>query len=353
MKVIMVIPNLDLAGAEIMCTSLSIELKQRGIDILVVSMFNKKTSLSSVLEQNGIKVICLNKHLGIDPKMIFELKMIFDKEKPDVVHTHLDCIKYSAIAAWLSKVPHSIHTVHNIAEKEARGIAQKLNYFIFRYLHVVPVALSREIQESIKNTYKIEISNIPIIFNGIDLSRCNIKQSYTSNNMIFVHVGRFVEQKNHKMLIDAFATYSRTNVNCTLWLIGEGELYDSVLDEVKKLNLTDKVVFWGKRKNVLDIICDADVFVLPSLYEGVPISLVEAMGTGLPTIATSVGGVSSMVDKDSGILIGCNTKELVEAMQKMENEEIRRQMGKSALKTATRKFSSKIMADKYIDLYRS
>lgn len=351
MKVIMVIPNLVVAGAEMMCASLSLELKKRKIPIVVVSLYNQRTSLTVMLEKNGVRIIYLNKHLGFDPKIIFELKRIFDREKPEIVHMHLDCIKYAAIAACLSNVPRLIHTVHNLAEKEAVGIAQKLNFFIFKYLHTVPVALSPEIQESISKIYKMKKANIPIIFNGIDLSKCNVKKSYCSKKMIFVHVGRFAKQKNHEMLIDAFAQYSRSNSNSELWLIGEGKQYDSIVKKSKILSIEERVVFWGKRQDVLDIICNADVFVLPSLYEGVPISIIEAMGTALPIIATDVGGVSSMLDSNSSILINCNMEELIKAMEKMEDEDLREKLGQNAYKLATVKFSIKTMADKYIELY--
>jgi len=351
MKVIMVVPNLVLAGAEMMCASLSLELKKRGIPILVVSMFNQQTSLTSLLEQNGVKIIYLDKHLGFDPRMIIKLKKIFDEEKPDIVHTHLDCIKYAAIAAHISTVPRLIHTVHNMAEKEAAGIVQKFNYFLFKFYHIVPVALSPEVQDSIVSTYKLNKKNIPIIFNGIDLSKCIVKQSYSANKLTFVHVGRFAKQKNHEMLIDAFSQYSKSNPSTELWLIGEGELFETILEKSKKLGIEDKVVFWGKRKDVLDIICNADVFVLPSLYEGVPISIIEAMGTALPIIATDVGGIASMLDDTSGILINCNKGELVKAMEKMEEESTREKLGQNAIKIASEKFSIEIMVNKYIEIY--
>jgi len=353
MKIAVVIPTLETAGAEVMCKNLVLELKKRNIEVIVISLYDRKTTISAQLKANGIKVTFLDKKLGFDPRMILKLKSIFDKEKPNAVHTHLDCLKYSAIAAKLSGIKNCVHTVHNVAKKESGRIARIINTVAFKKLKVVPVALSEEIKESIVNTYHLQEKDVPIIYNGIDLKNCIPKTSYVWKEKItFVHVGRFSEQKNHKMLIEAFYDFIQEYEHAELLLVGKGNLLNDIKNLVEQYAISDKVLFLGERNDVLQILHDSDVFLLPSLYEGMPISIIEAMGTGLPIIATNVGGIPSMIqDKETGYLINCNKNELVSSMKNFTNEQIRKKCGKKALLFSHDNFSVSVMADKYYKVY--
>ena len=105
MKVIQVIPTLELAGAERMCETLTLELKKKNIDVQVVSLFYSDTPISQRLIQEGINVTFLNKRPGIDLSIIGKLKNIFEQEQPDVVHSHLNAQKYVALAIKRSSIP--------------------------------------------------------------------------------------------------------------------------------------------------------------------------------------------------------------------------------------------------------
>ena len=351
MKIIMVIPTLELAGAEKMCEALSIYLNKTN-EVIVISLYNIRTSITDELKKYGIKVIFLNKKRGFDFSTIISLRKVLVVEKPDVIHTHLDSLKYVAFATVFLKVPVMIHTIHNIANKEASGITQLLYKICFKYRNVIPVALSPEIKSSISIYYGIKYKRIPMIFNGIDLDKCIKKQSYENKKIIFTHVGRFSLQKNHRLLIDAYKKISEEFHDTELWLIGDGELVEQIKTRVFKYNLENKVVFWGLRDDVLKLLNKSDVFVLPSKYEGVPISIIEAMGTGLPVIATDTGGVKSMVkDNINGLLINCDTNELYIAMKKMKSKTIREKYGQASVIIANKKFSVRGMAEAYLKLY--
>ena len=352
MKVIQIIPKLDLAGAEIMCENLSVALKKLNVDVIVVSLFNKKTIVTKRLEEKGIKIIYLNKHQGFDPKVIFDLIFILKKEKPDVIHTHINVLLYTTIASMFVKVKRKLHTVHSIAEKEATSFKQKLYYIIFKYLNVIPVALTKEIQNSIVQRYHLNKKCVPIIYNGIDLHRCIKKLDYEIDNKItFLHIGRFVEVKNHKMLINAFAKYIKNFPNSQLNLIGDGLLIKEIKNQVKELNLQDKVHFLGQKSDVFEYLNSADVFILPSIYEGMPMTLIEAMGTGLPIIATNVGGIPSMIENSySGILVKCNEYDIENAMKCINDLRLRKYLGSNA-NMVSEKFSAINMAKNYVNIY--
>ncbi len=354
MKIMQIIPTLELAGAEVMCENLTCELSS-GNDVIVVSMYDRKTPISERLKKRGIKVVFLDKKPGPDFSMVKKLRKVIREFKPDVIHTHLDCVKYAYPAGSKEGVKRFIHTVHNIASKEAWGIAAMINKRLFTKKGVVPVALSSEVRDTICSQYGLSEDKVPVIYNGIDLNKCACKTHYEFGNVLeFIHVGRFSKQKNHRMLINAFAEFVSDYKDAKLTLVGDGVLYDEIKELVKSKGIEDKVFFNGPTDNVFPLLERADVFVLPSLYEGVPMSLIEAMGTGLPIIATNVGGVPDMLNNNGeALLIDNDEKELVKAFNKMTDISLREILGQNALERAQADFTVKKMAGEYLKLYKN
>lgn len=291
MKVIQVMPEFALAGAEIMCENLVYGLRKKGIEVVVVSFYDYHSAITDRLEQSGVKIIYLNKKPGLDLSMYHKLYKVFKAEKPDVIHTHRYTTRYVIPSAIRARIKHRVHTVHNIAQKESEKAGRILNKFFFKCCHTVPVALSGLVQESICKTYKMKVERVPIVFNGINLGKCLPKTEYNSGEQIkILHIGRFMEQKNHEGLIRAFALFHKQYPKSVLQLIGDGEKRKEIERLVEALGLLDCVEFLGLQSNVYGYLHGADIFTLPSLYEGLPMTLIEAMGTGLPIVATNVGG---------------------------------------------------------------
>lgn len=356
MKIMQVIPYFGLAGAEVMCMSLSLELKKEGNEVIVVSLYNKHTPLTSKLEKNGIKVIYLNKKRGLDLNMIIQLKKIFNQYRPDVVHSHLDTLKYCSIAEAMTNIKVRIHTVHNVAQKEAVGIAKKINNFAYHRLNVTPVALSDEVNKTIATYYNLDATSIPTIFNGVDLTDCNKKQDYnlTDQTLKIINVARFSEQKNQEMLIDCATSLIKENYRIHVYFVGDGEKLELMKKKVENLGIKDYVTFCGQQSNVHAFLEKSDVFILPSHYEGMPMSIIEAMGTGLPVIATRVGGIPSMIkNEESGILINDDLNELIDAVKKIFNKKLREKLGENAYVIANKKFSAVSMTKAYSELYKN
>lgn len=354
MKVIQVIPKLDLAGAEIMCENLALALNKKNVDAVVVSLYNHHTVITERLQKKGIKVIYLDKKPGMDISIINALYRVFKNEKPDVVHTHINVLQYVAVACYMARVKKLVHTVHSIASKEATPLKQKIYYFLFKSKKIVPVALSAEVKKSIVERYKLSEERVPIVYNGIDLDRCIPKSNYMPNEeLIFLHVGRFADVKNHPMLIDAFSELVKMRPDVKLWLVGDGPNIDMIKGKVSELRLEEHVEFWGLQPDVFKFFEEADVFVLPSIYEGMPMTLIEAMGSGMPIIASDVGGIPSMLNNDkNALLTDVNEKSLLNAMIKMTDPFIRERLGKAA-KMKSIDFSSNTMAENYIKIYNS
>lgn len=351
MKVMQVIPRFSVAGAEVMCKTLSLELKKNDIGVVVVSLYSYYSNLTKEIEDAGIKVYYLDKKRGIDCNVIKKLKKVIEVEKPDVIHNHLYSLKYVVWANQKNKIS-IIHTVHNIAKREAGSVDKILYKMFFKKKYVIPVALSKNIQESIRELYKLPIEEIPVVFNGIDLSKCIEKIEYNKKNKFtIVHIGRFVHQKNHVGLINAFAEFHKVRADSELILVGDGELKEEIIDLVRRKGISKSVKFEGIKENVYPILNQSDAFILPSLYEGIPMTLIEAMGTGIPIIATNVGGVGNMLNENNALLINCNESEIVDALCKLiDDYQLRENIGVNAKRDA-KMFSSKKMMLEYLRLY--
>lgn len=353
MKIIQVIPSLVLCGAEIMCENLTRELAARGHEVLLVSLFDGRTAIAERLERSGIEIRFLGKKRGIDLAMIGKLKALFRQEKPDVVHTHTHTVQYAAPAARAAGVPVMVHTVHNIASEEQVRLTRIAEGFFFRRWGLVPVALSARIRETIAEEYGIEREKIPVVYNGIDLSACRAKENYgTDGTFRILHIGRFSAQKNHEGLLRAFAAFTAEHPNAELRLVGDGALMEQTRALAEELGIGKAVRFLGKMDDVHGELYDADLFALPSNYEGMPMTIIEAMGSALPIVATAVGGVPDMLENGrEAWLVANDTREIAEALaDAAEHEEKRRAFGQAARERAVC-FSAQEMALRYEEIY--
>lgn len=352
MKIVQVMPEFGLAGAETMCENLTYELIKLGHDVTVISMYDYHSAITERLEKSGIDVRYLGKKLGLDISMIPRIKKILKEVGADVVHTHRNCAQYAVPAAMLAGVKRRIHTVHNVAEKENGKLARKLNNFFFKHCHLIPVALSELIRDSIVKEYDINKDKIPVIYNGIDLSKCLPKTDYSIyGNFKILHIGRFSEQKNHVGLLRAFKIFHDKYSDSELWLIGDGEKKTEIENYVNENDLTSNVKFLGLQSEVHGFLHNADMFTLPSNYEGIPMTLIEAMGTGLPIVATAVGGVPDMLDNSNSILVNNNDIDISKGIECYYlNDALRRKHGCRAIEHSY-SFSSTKMGAKYNDLY--
>lgn len=208
-----------------------------------------------------------------------------------IVHSHLDCmagipLKY----AKLNNVPLRIAHAHN--SNQTKDVKYPLKLFYKRnikrnanYLF----ACGDEAGKWMFNTDNFKVLNNAInakdyTFN-INIRNGKRKEFGISDDSILIgHVGRFFTQKNHEFLIDIFNQFHKDHSNSYLMLVGEGELKTSIQDKVKALGLEDNVIFTGLRSDVNELLQAIDVFLFPSLYEGLPVSIIEAQAAGLPCL---------------------------------------------------------------------
>ena len=355
MKVLQIIPMFKLAGAETMCENLCYALSSQGCNVIAISLYTEHTPITDRLERAGIRVEYLEKKKGFDFSTIVKLYRLIKKEKPEVVHTHIYAARYALPVAVFCGIPSKIHTVHNVAQQEQAKAGKIVNKFLFRHCGVVPVALSEEVKKTVEVVYGIPEQKIPVVFNGIDLSKCQVKEDYTKKKEFkIIHIGRFMDVKNHGLILRSFAQFVKQHPDAKLQLLGEGVLREEMEQLAKSLQIESSVEFAGLQSNVYPWLHNADVFILPSKFEGMPMTLIEAMGTGLPIIASAVGGVPDMLtDGKDALLIRPESAELCKALEKLYTaDDVRKQLGIEA-KEKSAVFSNDSMAKQYIEIYKN
>lgn len=355
MRIMQFMPEFGLAGAERMAETLILELQKQGHEVLVVSLFDFHSSITDNLEQHGVKVKYMNKKMGLDFSVISAIRKEIKSFMPDIIHTHRYLVYYVYLARMFSscKAP-IVHTVHNEARKELPNAIRWVNNLIFLATNAYPVALTDLIKDTIYEAY-IGIKDVPVIMNGVNADMIKpVKENYELTNGEFkiLHVGRFAEAKNHAGIVESFEKFHSKHPNSSLTFFGTGVFFDSIKALVESKKMADCVIFKGVDPSVTSHFHEYDVFILPSLFEGMPITIIEAMFAGMPIIATNVGGVSNVLtDNEDGLLIPVDNDALVSALEKLQgNAALREGLGKNALNNSYR-FSGEQMAKSYEEYY--
>lgn len=121
-------------------------------------------------------------------------------------------------------------------------------------------------------------------YSAVERARIRTELNLSADTMVIGHIGRFSQQKNHAFLLDVFKKYNLENKNSVLFLVGTGELESAIKQKAFELGISDKIIFTGVRSDVPALLSAMDMFVFPSLYEGMPNTVIEAQATGLPCI---------------------------------------------------------------------
>lgn len=297
------------AGAEVFMANLSLELSKNN-EVFVISIWDKPhNSFIDLFKKNNIPFYCCDKtsKKGF-LKASIKLRKIIKGLNPDIIHTHLSVYKTYFVAFGFKKQPWDLfHTFHNIAQNES----DKLNRILLKkYMKkniVFPVGISDYITNSIADEYKLNISNISTIYNGFRVRQVNMQNEKEYD---LICVARFSPVKNHVFLLKTIKKYIDIYEPIRVCLVGDGELINDCQKYVTDNNLNDFIYFTHSVNDPYEYLLKSKVFVLPSLYEGNPISILEAMNCGLPIIATRVGGIPDVIkDGVNGFLIDVNNED--------------------------------------------
>ena len=363
-RVIHIIPMLSPGGAERVAVHIVRGLDRDRFEPIVISFADPMDcDLDRLLSEHGVKVRYLGKRPGFDCRMYPRLHRVLKEYQPDIIHTHLQVLRYALPTMQLLKRASLLHTVHNLAEREIEPAARVIHRYAFSH-GVVPIAVAKEVALSLQRLYGIPqcrvIANcIPTeIYAHPRLPRelWRASEGFEESDVLFVCVARFAPQKNHALLLNAFARGPAANPRARLLLVGEGALRADLETQAKNLGLARSVRFLGLRSDIPDVLGASDVFVLSSDYEGNPLSILEAMASGLPIVSTAVGGVPSLVESGThGCLVQSGDMfELSKSMQSLlELDKVRQSMGMAAARRARENFDVSNMVCAYEEVYET
>lgn len=326
-KISIIVPSLAVGGAENMVAQLAVNLDRNKFDLqLIVLSSELNTPIKQYLDGYNLEIIYLNKKEGINYKIILDLYLLLDRFKPQIVHTHLHAFAYSFLWILMHKVT-MLHTVHNTPEYELSKKGKKLISILYKLNKAIPIAISKKIEAEMINYYKLR--NIETIYNPVNISRFRNERVYNSGEIItFINIGRLTKQKNQRLLLNSFALTLNKLKSAKLKILGNGELLNELRKISTDLGIQNNVEFLGNIKETEVELAKSDIFVLSSDFEGLPLTILEAMASSLPIISTNVGGISDIVT-DNGILVEAkNEIQLANAMYELGRDQTKmRNMG--------------------------
>ncbi len=360
MKVLHLIHTLDIGGAERLVLSLCKLLKKNGQFSPHVCSLTNGSGLYGEFLNYGIDVSSLNKAEGFRFDLPLKIKAIIERNNIDILHTHnTGAWIYGALTKMISKVK-LVHTEHsNIDESD------KLLLFsekILAFFTDAVICDSQNVADFMIYRQKIASRRIQVILNGIDLQifRESIKHAEITSELglngkfVMGNVARLVPVKDHETLINAFEQVRKEIPHAVLLLVGDGLLRADLERIIANKGLADCVLITGFKKDVSNYLSVMDVFALPSLSEGLSLSLLEAMAAGKPVVATAVGGNTEIVvEGKTGFLVPPkNPHELANAILRIaKNPERGIMMGREGYKRVCEIFNIDKMAQEYIKIY--
>lgn len=268
----------------------NIDLSNLQIDFLVPGTLEEK--YKEKIERRSGRVYEVEKIKRHPIKAIKQLKRLYKENNYDIIHMNL-CnaffFIYALPAVFVNKNIRIICHSHNGGDSKV--ILHTVFKPILNHYCTDLVACSDIAAKWLFTEKKVKKKGVIIVNNAIDTekflyneqTRKNIRKMYRilPDDFVIGHVGRFEEQKNHCFLIELFKQISQERENVKLLLVGTGSLEEKIKEQVKNLNLEDKVIFTGVCTNINEMYQAMDVFVLPSIFEGLPVSGIEAQASGL------------------------------------------------------------------------
>jgi|TARA_R100001369_G_scaffold83399_3_gene115595 sugar transferase (PEP-CTERM/EpsH1 system associated) len=320
----------------------------------------------------GVQVIQLHKPAGQNFRVFWDLWKTLRTLRPDVVHTrNLASLEMQLVTLLMPGIKR-VHGEHGRDIHDLDGTNKKYNLlrkamqpFVHRY-----IAVSRDLLQWLKHTVAIPEKKLRQIYNGVDAGKFSPRQDdaqlgdlappglLPENAVVVGTVGRLAEVKNQQLLIEAvgylFTKRPILRGTLRLVLVGDGPLKLQLVDRVKQLGLSDVVWFSGDRNDVPVLMQLMDIFILPSLAEGISNTLLEAMASGLPVIATSVGGNVELIEEGvNGRLVPVNNVvAMADALAELvDDPTLRQSMGEKGLALVRTTFNwEKTVAD-YLAVY--
>lgn len=329
---------------------------------LSICCISHRGPLADEMEAEGVKVIyCADQSRRGKYLRGMELARIFQENQVDLLHTHhMPAFIDSTIGARLAKVPILINTDHckkyplprhwQVLEKTASLFADTI------------VAVSEHTRQDLIRYQKIAPKKLQVIYNGMDIkltrkeTPAQIREEFgfTPDDVIVGTVGRLEAQKGLALLVDAIPSVVRRVPTAKFLIVGGGSEQQQLLERAERLGVRDRLVITGWRRDAIDLMQVFECFAQTSVFEGMPMALIEAMALSKPIVATAVGGVAEVVEHGvTGELVRSRDAQAVaDAIAKVvADRTVARRTGAAGRARFEERFTARAMVTQYERLY--
>lgn len=297
-KVLVIIGSLKIGGQEKVGKEIGLHIDRDKYEIHYLVFDENKEAYEQELNKAGIQVFHFPEPSRGYIQYLKKLAELMKKNSYDIVHAHtmFNC-GWAMLLAWYMKVPCRISHSHSIkmADHHYSILAEVYQFVMQKLIHIFGaefIGCGKAAGEWLFGKKFFE-KHGKVIYNGIDTQQFRFssrtrdemrKQLNLEKKFVIGHVGHFMKVKNQQFLISLMPGILERRPEAVLLLLGDGELKDKNWEYCKELGIEDKVIMAGNVSNVADFLCAMDVFVFPSLYEGMPLSVIEVQCNGLPCV---------------------------------------------------------------------
>jgi glycosyltransferase involved in cell wall biosynthesis len=306
------------------------------------------------LESSGISFQCLGLKKNYNPMSFVKVMRYLKNNKVDVVITHGNYRLISRTSAILTQVPAVLHVEHNVSDyKKIYHVLANRSLTIFTDKII---CISENARRSLLQIEKPRPDKVVVIPNGLNTERFKNPRNNTKvkNDTKRVGiVGRFADQKGHIYFVDAAARIVRAYKKVEFIFVGDGPLRMMIEKKVKEMGIDKYCHFLGVRSDVDALLQSFDVFVLSSLWEGLPISLLEAQYFGIASVVTAVGGNCEVIRNEyNGLLVEPKDSHALAAaiLRLLNDDKLRNELGLRGKEVFEEKFTIERMAESYMGL---
>ena len=364
LKIWYLLPSLNLGGSEKHVIRLAAGLRERGHEAGIASLFREGILLEEI-QREGIPFVCLKVQGGWSPLTSFRIFRWLRSARPDLLHTYLFGFHFFAgLPARGAKVPVILSSRRDVEYGQRRRdqfIESLGNFFVDR---VVSCAKAAE-RWALQKEMGISSEKLVTIYNGVDLT-CfgpragspGIRREFgiPEKAPVIGTVGNLSHKKGLPCLLEAIREILQAFPAAWFLLVGAGPLEKEMKEKAKQIPLGRQIIFTGARSDVPDLMGAMDVFVLASLFEGLPNVLLEAMALAKPVVATEVGGIPELVESGvDGILVPSKKSSALAGavLGLLKNPAKAQALGERGREKVRKDFVLERMIDQYEELYLS
>jgi glycosyltransferase involved in cell wall biosynthesis len=353
-----------IGGSERVGVDLALEFKRRGYRVVCFAFHDSDGPMRTQLEAAGICCLDMNyeQFKGVFRRLayLWRLWRMLRRERVTVLHVHhTHALILCGIPAWLAAVPKVVMTEHSL-EWRNRPRARGWPRFYCRYANEITFVDPAQADYFLAELGVPE-DRVHYVANGVRIPTrtpgrvgcMRQKLGIPTNELAFFFVGRLDPLKDLGTLLEAFAALPPAVLTrARLYLVGDGSERAKLQARRDELRLGDSVIFLGLRNDVSEILMAADVFVMSSISEGLPMALLEAIAAGVPCVATAVGGIPQLLGNDRGLVVPAKDPlELARAMASVaESAQLRARFAANAIEHLRKNHGLEAIADRYLEL---